>query len=162
MTQALKIPPAGAPAKTRVRPLTGNEAIARGVWEAGCGVAAAYPGTPSTEIMENLGTYPAADMHAQWSVNEKTSLDVAIGASFGGVRAFAAMKHVGLNVAGSRYVIHLLRVERLEQRRKSRGCMAHVRNDRPSRRLRHRVLLGPGLPVRVAYFPLDSQGPGPT
>lgn len=81
------------------RPLTGNEAIARGAWEAGVKVAAAYPGTPSTEIMENLGRYPAEDLHAQWSTNEKTSLDVAIGASFSGVRAFTSMKHVGLNVA---------------------------------------------------------------
>ena len=49
-----------------VRPLTGNEAIARGAWEAGVRVAAAYPGTPSTEIMESLASYPAADLHAQW------------------------------------------------------------------------------------------------
>jgi len=82
-----------------VRPMTGNEAIARGVWEAGCRVAAAYPGTPSTEILENLAKYPAEDLHAQWSTNEKVALDVAYGASYGGVRAFCAMKHVGLNVA---------------------------------------------------------------
>ena len=81
------------------RPLTGNEAFARGVWEAGVRVAAAYPGTPSTEIMESIAKYPAEDLHAQWSTNEKTSLDVAIGASFAGVRSFASMKHVGLNVA---------------------------------------------------------------
>ena len=84
---------------TRVRSMTGNEAMARGVWEAGVSVAAAYPGTPSTEILENLATYPAEDLHAQWSTNEKVASDVAIGASFAGVRAFAAMKHVGLNVA---------------------------------------------------------------
>lgn len=81
------------------RPMTGNEAIARGVWEAGVRVAAAYPGTPSTEILENLAKYPAKDLHAQWSTNEKVALDVAYGASYGGVRAFCAMKHVGLNVA---------------------------------------------------------------
>ncbi len=81
------------------KPLTGNEAIARGVWEAGVKVAAAYPGTPSTEIMEILAQYPVDDLHAQWSTNEKTALDVAIGASFAGVRSFTAMKHVGLNVA---------------------------------------------------------------
>ncbi len=81
------------------RPMTGNEAIARGVWEAGCRVAAAYPGTPSTEILENLAKYPSQDLHAQWSTNEKIALDVAYGASYGGVRAFCAMKHVGLNVA---------------------------------------------------------------
>ena len=62
-----------------VRPLTGNEAIARGAWEAGVRVAAAYPGTPSTEIMESLGTYPAEDLHAQWSTNEKVALDVRDG-----------------------------------------------------------------------------------
>ncbi|MFL9825699.1 indolepyruvate ferredoxin oxidoreductase subunit alpha [Rhodoplanes sp. SY1] len=80
-------------------PLTGNEAIARGAWEAGVKVAAAYPGTPSTEILESLATYDPADVTAQWSVNEKVALDTAIGASFAGVRTLAAMKHVGLNVA---------------------------------------------------------------
>ncbi|MDH3911975.1 MAG: hypothetical protein OEU09_11815, partial [Rhodospirillales bacterium] len=55
------------------RPMTGNEAIARGAWEAGVRVAAAYPGTPSTEILENVGTYPAEDLHAQWSTNEKVA-----------------------------------------------------------------------------------------
>ena len=82
-----------------IRPMIGNEAIARGAWEAGVRVAAAYPGTPSTEIMEFLGTYPAGDSHVQWSTNEKVSLDVAIGGSFAGVRSITAMKHVGLNVA---------------------------------------------------------------
>jgi indolepyruvate ferredoxin oxidoreductase alpha subunit len=83
----------------KARPLNGNEAIARGAWEAGVRVAAAYPGTPSTEILETIARYPAEDLHAQWSTNEKVSLDVAIGASFAGVRALSAMKHVGLNVA---------------------------------------------------------------
>jgi indolepyruvate ferredoxin oxidoreductase alpha subunit len=86
-------------AAPKVRPLNGNEAIAQGAWEAGVRVAAAYPGTPSTEILETLARYPAEDLHAQWSTNEKVSLDVAIGASFAGVRALSAMKHVGLNVA---------------------------------------------------------------
>ena len=81
------------------RPMTGNEAFARGAWEAGVKVGAAVPGTPSTEIMENLATYPASDLTAQWSTNEKVACDVAIGASFAGVRALTAMKHVGLNVA---------------------------------------------------------------
>ena len=81
------------------RPMIGNEAIARGAWEAGVRVAAAYPGTPSTEIMEFLGTFPAGDVQAQWSTNEKVAMDVAIGGSFAGVRAMTAMKHVGLNVA---------------------------------------------------------------
>jgi indolepyruvate ferredoxin oxidoreductase alpha subunit len=87
-----------------LRPLTGNEAIARGAWEAGLRVAAAYPGTPSTEILENLATYPADDLHAQWSTNEKVALDVAMGASFTGQRALAAMKHVGLNVAADAFM----------------------------------------------------------
>lgn len=77
--------------------MSGNEAIARGMWEAGCRVAAAYPGTPSTEILEY--TAPYEDMYTEWSINEKVSLEVAIGASLAGSRAFCAMKHVGLNVA---------------------------------------------------------------
>ncbi|MEG3639005.1 thiamine pyrophosphate-dependent enzyme [Magnetococcus sp. PR-3] len=77
--------------------LSGNEAVARAVWEAGCRVAAAYPGTPSTEILENVCLFK--DMYSEWSVNEKVSLEVAIGASMAGSRAFCAMKHVGLNVA---------------------------------------------------------------
>ncbi|MDR1936486.1 MAG: 4Fe-4S dicluster domain-containing protein [Candidatus Accumulibacter sp.] len=77
--------------------MSGNEAIARGVWDAGVAVAAAYPGTPSTEILENLARYP--DLYTEWSVNEKVSLEVAIGASITGARSFCAMKHVGLNVA---------------------------------------------------------------
>lgn len=77
--------------------MSGNEAVARGVWEAGVKVGCAYPGTPSTEILENLATYDG--IHTHWSVNEKTSLEVAIGASIAGSRAFCAMKHVGLNVA---------------------------------------------------------------
>ncbi|EHM10534.1 indolepyruvate ferredoxin oxidoreductase, alpha subunit [Thermanaerovibrio velox DSM 12556] len=77
--------------------LTGNEAIARGAWEAGLHVAAAYPGTPSTEILENLSQYK--EVYSEWSVNEKVALEVASGASLGGARALAAMKHVGVNVA---------------------------------------------------------------
>ncbi|MCB1746060.1 MAG: indolepyruvate ferredoxin oxidoreductase subunit alpha [Gammaproteobacteria bacterium] len=88
------------------RPLTGNEAIARGAWEAGVRVAAAYPGTPSTEILESLATYPREDVHAQWSPNEKVALDVAIGASYCGVRALTAAKHVGLNVAADALMSH--------------------------------------------------------
>ena len=80
-------------------PLMGNEAIARGAWEAGVRVAAAYPGTPSTEIMESLARFPAEDVYVEWSTNEKVALDVAIGAALAGSRAFCAMKHVGLNVA---------------------------------------------------------------
>lgn len=88
-----------SPERETAFPMTGNEAIAQGAWEAGVRMAAAYPGTPSTEILEHLATYPAEDVHAQWSTNEKVACDAAIGASFGGARALAAMKHVGLNVA---------------------------------------------------------------
>ncbi|NWG31061.1 MAG: 4Fe-4S dicluster domain-containing protein [Rhodocyclaceae bacterium] len=85
-----------APSQSRLF-LSGNEAVARAVWESGCKVAAAYPGTPSTEMLEVLSTYP--DIYTEWSVNEKVSLEVAIGAAFAGSRAFCAMKHVGMNVA---------------------------------------------------------------
>ncbi len=77
--------------------LSGDEAVARGAWEAGCHLAAAYPGTPSTEILETLSTYN--DVYCEWSTNEKVALEVALGASISGARALAAMKHVGLNVA---------------------------------------------------------------
>ena len=77
--------------------LSGNEAIARGTYEAGVKVASAYPGTPSTEILENVIHYKEID--ASWAPNEKVALEVAIGASFGGARALACMKHVGVNVA---------------------------------------------------------------
>ncbi|MBL4614816.1 MAG: hypothetical protein JKY27_08085 [Magnetovibrio sp.] len=86
-------------ASAEVKPLMGNEAIAQGAWEAGVRVAVAYPGTPSTEILEAVNKYPKEDIHAQWSTNEKVALDVAIGGSFQGVRSLAVMKHVGLNVA---------------------------------------------------------------
>lgn len=78
--------------------MLGNEAIARGAYEAGVKVSAAYPGTPSTEISENLVKYKE-DIYAEWSPNEKVAAEVAIGASISGVRAMACMKHVGLNVA---------------------------------------------------------------
>ncbi len=77
--------------------LTGNEAIARGVYEYGTHFASAYPGTPSTEILENILQYK--EIIAEWAPNEKVALESAIGASFVGGRAFAAMKHVGVNVA---------------------------------------------------------------
>jgi indolepyruvate ferredoxin oxidoreductase alpha subunit len=81
------------------RMMSGNEAIARGVYEAGCSVAAAYPGTPSTEIMENVGALYKKDVYSQWACNEKVAFEIAAGASIGGVRAFCAFKHVGMNVA---------------------------------------------------------------
>jgi indolepyruvate ferredoxin oxidoreductase alpha subunit len=77
--------------------LSGNEAVARGAWEAGIRVASAYPGTPSTEILENLARYP--NVYAEWAPNEKVAVDVAVGAAYAGRRALAAMKHVGVNVA---------------------------------------------------------------
>lgn len=77
--------------------LTGNEAIARGAYESGVTVAAAYPGTPSTEILENLVRYPG--VYAQWSPNEKVALEVGAGAAIGGARTLVTMKHVGVNVA---------------------------------------------------------------
>ncbi|MGB9660936.1 MAG: indolepyruvate ferredoxin oxidoreductase subunit alpha [Moorellaceae bacterium] len=77
--------------------LLGNHAVARGAWEAGVRVAAAYPGTPSTEIIEALAKYP--EVYAEWAVNEKVALEVAIGSAIAGGRALAAMKHVGVNVA---------------------------------------------------------------
>lgn len=81
------------------RVLQGNHAIARGAWEAGVKVACAYPGTPSSEIIFVIGTQYKDDIRAEWSVNEKVSLEVASGASIAGARAMASMKHVGLNVA---------------------------------------------------------------
>jgi len=77
--------------------LSGNEAIARGAWEAGVHVATGYPGTPSTEIIENLARYE--DIDVEWSTNEKVAFDVAYGASLAGGRALVSMKHVGVNVA---------------------------------------------------------------
>lgn len=77
--------------------MLGNEAVARGAYEAGVTVAAAYPGTPSTEITENIAKYD--EIYSEWSPNEKVALEVAIGASIAGARAICSMKHVGLNVA---------------------------------------------------------------
>ena len=78
--------------------LSGNEAIARGAYEAGVKVASAYPGTPSTEIFENLPQYQN-DLYSEWAPNEKVATEVAYGASIAGVRSLTAMKHVGVNVA---------------------------------------------------------------
>lgn len=85
--------------------LLGNTAIAKGILEAGAGLVAGYPGTPSSEIIESLvklkGNLP---MHVEWSVNEKVALEVAIGASWSGTRSVATMKHVGLNVAADPFM----------------------------------------------------------
>jgi len=78
--------------------LTGNEAVARGAYEAGLVFASAYPGTPSTEILENIAEYKD-ELYCEWAPNEKVALEAAIGASIAGGRALAAMKHVGVNVA---------------------------------------------------------------
>jgi len=77
--------------------LSGNEAIARGAYEAGVRVAAGYPGTPSTEILESITRYES--IYAEWSPNEKVAFEVALGAAFGGARSLVTMKHVGVNVA---------------------------------------------------------------
>jgi indolepyruvate ferredoxin oxidoreductase alpha subunit len=77
--------------------MLGNESVARGAYEAGVKVATAYPGTPSTEITENIAKYN--EIYCEWSPNEKVALEVAIGASIAGARSICSMKHVGLNVA---------------------------------------------------------------
>lgn len=85
-----------------IKMLSGDEAVARGAWEAGVAVASAYPGTPSTEILEDLVHYP--NVYSEWAPNEKVAVDVAIGAAYAGRRALAAMKHVGLNVAADSFM----------------------------------------------------------
>lgn len=77
--------------------MSGNEAIAQGAWEAGASIAVAYPGTPSTETLENFAKKP--DVYAEWAVNEKVAVEVAVGASAAGARVLTTMKHVGVNVA---------------------------------------------------------------
>ncbi len=85
-----------------IKMLSGNEAVARGMWEAGVTVASAYPGTPSTEILENFALFP--NVYAEWAPNEKVAVDVAIGAAYAGRRGMAVMKHVGLNVAADSFM----------------------------------------------------------
>lgn len=77
--------------------MLGNEAFARGLYEAGCRVVSSYPGTPSTEITEEAAKYD--EMYAEWAPNEKVAMETALGASIAGARSFCGMKHVGLNVA---------------------------------------------------------------
>lgn len=77
--------------------MLGNEAVARGLWEAGCSFASSYPGTPSTEITEAVAKY--SEVYAEWAPNEKVATEAAFGACLAGHRSFCAMKHVGLNVA---------------------------------------------------------------
>lgn len=83
--------------------MSGNEAIAQGAWEAGVVFAAGYPGTPSTEVLENLARYDEIDAH--WSTNEKVAFDECVGAALGGLRAMVTMKHVGLNVAADPFMV---------------------------------------------------------
>jgi indolepyruvate ferredoxin oxidoreductase alpha subunit len=85
-----------------IKLLSGNEAIALGAYHAGIGVATAYPGTPSTEILEALAPYD--DLYAEWSTNEKVALEVGLGACYTGVRTLVSMKHVGLNVAADPFL----------------------------------------------------------
>ena len=77
--------------------MLGNKALARGLYEGGCSIASSYPGTPSTEVTEELAKYD--EVYCEWAPNEKVALEVAVGAAFAGKRSFCAMKHVGLNVA---------------------------------------------------------------
>lgn len=83
--------------------MSGNQAIARGTWEAGVHYATGYPGTPSTEILESISTYDKID--SNWSTNEKVAFDVAMGVSLSGKRALVTMKHVGLNVASDSFMV---------------------------------------------------------
>ena len=83
---------------TQTKLLSANQAIAWAAYRSGCRVAAAYPGTPSTEIMEHVAEFKGA-IDCEWSVNEKVAMEIGVGASLAGVRALVAMKHVGLNVA---------------------------------------------------------------
>jgi indolepyruvate ferredoxin oxidoreductase alpha subunit len=82
--------------------MSGNEAIARGAWEAGVRFGAGYPGTPSTEILVNLAKRPG--VRCEWAPNEKVALETAIGESMSGHRSIVTMKHVGLNVAADAFM----------------------------------------------------------
>jgi len=83
--------------------MSGNEAIAHGAWEAGVVFASGYPGTPSTEVLENLARYDEVDAH--WSTNEKVAFEEGMGAALGGARTLVTMKHVGLNVAADPFMV---------------------------------------------------------
>ena len=96
MKKEVQVKKASAKKAARVF-LSGNEAIAHAAAQAGCGVASAYPGTPSTEILENIAKFKET-IKCEWAVNEKVAMETTIGASLGGARALCAMKHVGLNV----------------------------------------------------------------
>ncbi|MFC1864217.1 indolepyruvate ferredoxin oxidoreductase subunit alpha [Chloroflexota bacterium] len=85
-----------------IKLLSGNEALALGAYHAGVRVATAYPGTPSTEILESIARFD--DVYAEWSTNEKVAMEVALGAAYAGVRSLVSMKHVGLNVASDPFM----------------------------------------------------------
>lgn len=85
-----------------MRLLSGNEAIAWGAYHSGVQVATAYPGTPSTEILETVARFD--EVYAEWSTNEKVAMEVALGAAYTGVRAMVSMKQVGLNVASDPFM----------------------------------------------------------
>ena len=82
--------------------LSGNEAFALGAYHAGVMVAAAYPGTPSTEILESIARFD--EVYAEWSTNEKVAMELGMGAAYAGVRALVSMKQVGLNVASDPFM----------------------------------------------------------
>ncbi|MEE8472779.1 MAG: indolepyruvate ferredoxin oxidoreductase subunit alpha, partial [Dehalococcoidia bacterium] len=82
--------------------LSGNEALALGAYHAGISVAAAYPGTPSTEILEAVARF--GDVRAEWSTNEKVAMEVGLGAAYVGARCLVSMKQVGLNVASDPFM----------------------------------------------------------
>ncbi len=86
--------------------MLGNEAAARGLYEAGCAMVSSYPGTPSTEITEFAAKYE--EIYAEWAPNEKVAMEAAFGAALAGRRSFCGMKHVGLNVAADPSVYHFL------------------------------------------------------
>ena len=79
--------------------MLGNAAVARGLYEAGCRFVSAYPGTPSTEILETVAKHNPGDVYVEWSVNEKAGMEVAAAAAYAGARTMVTMKQVGLNVA---------------------------------------------------------------
>ena len=85
-----------------IKLLSGNEALALGAYHAGVSVATAYPGTPSTEILESIARFD--DIYAEWSTNEKVAMEVALGSAYAGVRSLVSMKHVGLNVASDPFM----------------------------------------------------------
>src|SRR4030042_1412595 len=84
------------------KPPSGNEAFALGAYHAGVVVAAAYPGTPSTEILESIAGFD--EVYAEWSTNEKVAMELGMGAAYAGVRALVSMKQVGLNVASDPFM----------------------------------------------------------